>query len=56
MSQKQTVFLDDPGLPQGVVFVNRRVWFRDLDGNRAVFVDQTGFYGYPLDDLTLHRF
>jgi hypothetical protein len=44
------------GLPQGAVAVNHRVWFQDLDGNRAVFVDQTPFYCYALDDVTLSRF
>ena len=43
-------------MPQGTVAVNRRAWFQDLDGNRAVFVDQTAFYCYPLADPTLHRF
>ena len=46
----------DLGLPQDAVDVNGRVWFRDLDGNRAVFVDQDPFYCYPLDDPVLHRF
>jgi hypothetical protein len=44
------------GLPQDAVDVNGRVWFRDLDGNRAVFVEQTPFYAYPLNDVTQHRF
>jgi len=44
------------GLPQDAVDVNGRVWFRDLDGNRAVFVDQDPFYCYRLDDPVLHRF
>jgi transposase len=56
MSQTQTVFVQDLGLPQGAVAVNRRAWFQDLDGNRAVFVDQTAFYCYPLADPALHRF
>jgi hypothetical protein len=46
----------DLGLPQDAVDVNGRIWFRDLDGNRAVFVDQDPFYCYPLDDPVLHRF
>ena len=46
----------DLGLPHDAVDVNGRVWFRDLDGNRAVFVDQDPFYCYPLDDPVLHRF
>ena len=44
------------GLPKDAVGVNGRVWFRDLDGNRAVFVDLDPFYCYPLDDVVLHRF
>jgi transposase len=56
MSQTQTVFVQDLGLPQGAVAVNRRAWFQDLDGNRAVFVDQTAFYCYPVADPTFHRF
>jgi hypothetical protein len=39
-------------MPQGTVAVNRRAWFQDLDGTRAVFVDQTAFYCDPLADLT----
>ncbi|NLX98119.1 MAG: hypothetical protein GXY83_18315, partial [Rhodopirellula sp.] len=46
----------DSGLPRDALSVNGRVWFRDLDGNRAVFVDQDAFYCYPLDDVVLHRF
>ena len=46
----------DLGLPQDAVDVNGRVWFRDLDGNRAVFVDSDPFYCYRLDDPVLHRF
>ena len=44
------------GLPQDAVDVNGRVWFRDLDGIRAVFVDQAPFYCYPLADPVQHRF
>jgi len=46
----------DSGLPRDAVSVNGRVWFRDLDGNRAVFVNQDAFYCYPVDDVVLHRF
>ena len=46
----------DLGLPQDAVTVNGRVWFRDLDGNRTVFVDQDPFYCYSLGDPVLHRF
>ena len=56
MSQTELDLVKNSGLPQGAVAVNRRVWFQDLNGNRAVFVDQTPFYCYPLDDQTLHRF
>ena len=41
MSQTQMDFSDALGLPHGSLAVNQRVWFQDLDGNRAVFVDQT---------------
>ena len=56
MSQTELGFANDLSLPQGAVSINRRAWFRDLDGLRAVFVDQTPFYCYPLDDQILHRF
>ncbi len=56
MSQTQLDFAEALGLPHGAVAVNQRVWFQDLNGNRAVFVDQTPFYCYPLTDETLHRF
>ncbi len=56
MSQTQLDLGAGLGLPQGAVAVNRRVWFRHLDGNCAVFVDQTPFYCYPLEDQVLHRF
>ena len=56
MSQTELKFVDDLALPQDAVPINRRAWFRDLDGIRAVFVDQTPFYCYPLNDLILHRF
>ena len=50
MSETQLDFAEDLGLPQGSVAV------QDLNGNRAVFIDQTPFYCYPLADQTLHRF
>lgn len=56
MSQTQLDFAEQLGLPENAVVVNQRVWFQDLNGNRAVFVDQTPFYCYPLTDETLHRF
>ena len=56
MSQTQLDFAEQLGLPEGAVGVNQRVWFQDLNGIRAIFVDQTPFYCYPLTDETLHRF
>ena len=56
MSQKQIALFENLGLPQGAVAVNRRAWFQDVNGNRAVFVDQTAFHCYSLRDPTLHRF
>ena len=56
MSQTELEFGDGVGLPKDAVSISRRAWFRDLDGLRAVFIDQTPFYCYPLDDLVLHRF
>ena len=44
MSQTVLEFVNDLALPQGAVPINRRAWFRDLDGIRAVFVDQMPFY------------
>ncbi len=44
------------GLPQAAVVVNGQVWYQDLHGVRSVFVDQTPFYTYPLEDETQHRF
>lgn len=56
MSQTELEFVKDLALPPDAVLINRRAWFRDLDGIRAVFVDQTPFYCYSLDDQILHRF
>jgi transposase len=56
MSQSQLDLEDDLGLPKHAVAVNRRVWFQDQNGIRAVFVDQTPFYCYPLTDPIEHRF
>jgi hypothetical protein len=56
MSQTELEFVNDLALPQNSVSINRRAWFHDLDGIRAVFVDQTPFYCYSLDDQVLHRF
>lgn len=56
MSQTELEFVTDLALPPGVVPINRRAWFRDINGLRAVFVDQTPFYCYPRDDQILHRF
>jgi transposase len=38
------------------VEVNRRVWYRDLDGMRAVFVDRTPFYVLERNDEVQYRF
>lgn len=56
MAQSHSHFADATDLPQGAVRVNQRVWFHDLYGNRAVFVDQTPFYCYPFTDNSGHRF
>jgi hypothetical protein len=48
-------FGDGWGLPKDAVSISRHAWLRDLDGLRAVFIDQTPFYCYPLDDPVLHR-
>ncbi len=45
MSQKQIALFENQGLPQGAVAVNRRACFQDVNGNRAVFVDQTAYGG-----------
>jgi hypothetical protein len=44
------------GLPETAVVVNAQVWYQDVLGVRAVFVDQMPFYTYPLEDETQHRF
>lgn len=38
------------------VAINLRVWFRDEDGIRAVFVENKPFHTYRLDDQLQHRF
>jgi hypothetical protein len=43
-------------LPEGAVAVNGRVWFQDLYGLRAVFVDQVPFYRYAVEDEVENRF
>ncbi|MGB4859739.1 MAG: putative transposase [Dokdonella sp.] len=48
-------FGDGLGLPKDAVSINRRAWLRDLDGLRAIFIDQSPFFCYPLDDPVLHR-
>ena len=42
--------------PHDGVEVNRRVWFRDLHGLRAVFVDTTPFYLFERNDEVDYRF
>ena len=44
------------GLPEGAVAVNGRVWFQDLHGLRAVFVNQSPFYRFPVQDEVENRF
>ena len=56
MSMTQKDFAETLGLPKDAVAVNRRVWFLDQNGNRAVFVEQTPFYSYPIDDPVLNAF
>jgi hypothetical protein len=43
-------------MPRDATVVNSRVWFQDLHGVRAVFVEQTPFYSYPIYDQTQRYF
>jgi ferredoxin len=43
-------------LPGGAVAVNGRVWFQDVLGLRAVFVDQVGFHRFAIQDEVESRF
>ena len=43
-------------LPEGAVAVNGRVWFQDVLGLRAVFVDQAPFYSFAMQDEVENRF
>jgi len=43
-------------LPEGAVAVNGRVWFQDVLGLRAVFVDQVGFHRFAIQDEVENRF
>jgi len=43
-------------LPEGAVAINGRVWFQDVYGERAVFVDQVPFYCYAVKDEVENRF
>ena len=54
--QVQLDFVQTLGLPDGAVAVNGRVWFQDRQGLRAVFIEQTPFYTYSLQDTVEHRF
>ena len=59
MSDKQLQLSDElgrQGLPESAVVVNGRVWYQDVLGVRSVFVDQTPFYTYSLEDETERRF
>ncbi len=42
-------------LGDGCVVVTPRVWYRDDDGVRAVFVDNKPFLTYSLQDPVAHR-
>ncbi|MGV0976860.1 MAG: putative transposase [Azonexus sp.] len=44
------------GLPAGAVAVNGRVWFQDLHGLRAVFVNQAPFYRFAVQNEVEKRF
>jgi ferredoxin len=44
------------GLPEGAVAVNGRVWFQDLYGLRAVFVNQAPFYRFAVQNVVENRF
>ena len=44
------------GLPEGAVAVNGRVWFQDLHGLRAVFVNQDAFYHFAVQNEVEKRF
>ena len=46
----------DWALGDECVIVNDRVWYRDEDGVRAVFVGDQPFYTYDLADKVQHRF
>lgn len=54
--QVQLDFVQTLGLPDGAVAVNGRVWFQDRQGLRAVFIEQTPFYTYSIQDAVEHRF
>lgn len=43
-------------LPEGAIAVNGRVWFIDVLGLRAVFVEQVPFYRFPIQDEVENRF
>jgi len=44
------------GLPEGAQAVNGRVWFQDLHGLRSLFVDQSPFYHFAVQDQVENRF
>jgi hypothetical protein len=54
--QVQLDFVQTLGLPDGAVAINGRVWFQDRQGLRAVFIEQTPFYTYSIQDTVEHRF
>ena len=43
-------------LGEGCVAVNGKVWFRDVDGVRSVFIGGTPFHTYDLSDSVQHRY
>lgn len=52
----QRDFARELGLPEGATVVNSRVWFQDRGNLRAVFVEQTSFYSYSLQEKVEHHF
>ena len=54
--ERQKDFGWQQALPKGAVAVNGRVWFQDVLGLRAVFVDQVPFYSFAIQDEVENRF
>jgi len=55
-TDSQMDFCWPQGLPEGAQAVNGRVWFQDLHGLRSVFVDQSPFYHFALQNQVENRF